>query len=148
MFEELTKFLEKIDKQSYGEWVIDKQSKGTHDDPIQMPFVDYSDYVLEFEKVFYDFEENHPEYGLRHYYDILKEAGLSELETIDASTLSPLDARTVLALILQEIRADRFCEGALLNAFEEGRIKQYLLRLRNIDEISLEVKQTGVSDIL
>ena len=138
MFEALTKYLEKIDTVHYGDWVIDKKSKGTPADPIQMPFVDYSSFVMEFVKQFYNFEEDHPEYGLSHYYDILQEADLSGQESIDVATLGTLDARTVLALILQEIRADRFCEGALLDAFEDGRIKQYLLRLKAIDEAATD----------
>ena len=42
MFESLTKYLPQlVEGQTYGDWVIDRKSKGTTDDPIMAPFVDY-----------------------------------------------------------------------------------------------------------
>ena len=42
MFESLTKYLPELDRaEGYGDWVVDRESKGTMGDPIQMPYVNY-----------------------------------------------------------------------------------------------------------
>ena len=38
-----------------------------------------------------------------------------------------------MALLLGAVRAERFCDGALLGFFEDGSIRRWLLRLREID---------------
>lgn len=48
--------------------------------------------------------------------------------------VSSLDGRTVMALIIGTIRADRFCEGTLLTSFERWSIAKWLSRLKRIDE--------------
>jgi hypothetical protein len=50
---------------------------------------------------------------------------------------SKLDEQAVLALLCGAIRADRFSEGALLNFFENGSIRRWLNRLKEIDNDSL-----------
>ena len=44
-----------------------------------------------------------------------------------------LDAKTVLALLNGAIRADRFCEGALLDFMKSGAIQRWLVRLKELD---------------
>lgn len=39
-----------------------------------------------------------------------------------------------MALLLGAVRAERFCDGALLDFFEDGSVKRWLLRLREIDD--------------
>lgn len=39
-----------------------------------------------------------------------------------------------MALLLEPVRAERFCDGALLGFFEDGSVKRWLLRLREIDD--------------
>lgn len=39
-----------------------------------------------------------------------------------------------MALLLGAVRAERFCDGALLGFFEDGSIRRWLVRLREIDE--------------
>lgn len=41
-YENITKYLEELEKDNIGTWIIDKKSAGTLDDPIQMPFVNYA----------------------------------------------------------------------------------------------------------
>lgn len=48
--------------------------------------------------------------------------------------VSELDGQAVIALLLGAVRADRFCEGALLGFFEDGSVKRWLLRLKEVDE--------------
>ena len=44
-----------------------------------------------------------------------------------------LDTKTVLALLNGVIRADRFCEGALLSFMKSGAIQRWLVRLKELD---------------
>lgn len=48
--------------------------------------------------------------------------------------VSGLDERCVMALIMGAVRAERFCDGALLNFFNNGSIRKWLERLKKIDE--------------
>lgn len=48
--------------------------------------------------------------------------------------VSELDGQAVMALLLRAVRAERFCDEALLGFFEDGSVKRWLLRLREIDD--------------
>ena len=48
--------------------------------------------------------------------------------------VSELDGQAVMALLLGAVRAERFCDGALLGFFEDGSVNRWLLRLREIDD--------------
>lgn len=42
MYKGLTRYLPEFDKvEGYGDWIIDRASRGTMDNPIQIPYVDY-----------------------------------------------------------------------------------------------------------
>lgn len=135
MFEGLTKHLLAIEKaERFGNWVVDRESKGTMDDPIQMPYVDYETTVTNVEQAIYDFADEHPEYELTHYRDILERNGLEWCsQEMSRADVSDLDGQAVMALLLGAVRAERFCDGALLGFFEDGSIRRWLLRLREID---------------
>lgn len=135
MYESLTRYLPEFDKvEGYGEWVIDHESKGTMDDPIQMPYVDYGPLVMGVYDAIYTFEEGHPEYGLNRYNDILDRNGLKwDGRMMSEADVSQLDGQAVTALILGAVRADRFCEGALLGFFEDGSMRRWLERLADLD---------------
>lgn len=77
MFEQLVGLLDKIKEDSIGEWIIDKENDGTPEHPMQMPFVAYSRFVRQFEDAVYNFEEEHPEYGLNRYGLILEKCGIN-----------------------------------------------------------------------
>ena len=48
MFESLTKHLPAIENaEGFGSWVVDRESKGTMDDPITMPYVNYGTTVAD-----------------------------------------------------------------------------------------------------
>ena len=49
------------------------------------------------------------------------------------ANVNALDGTTVVALIVGAIRAERFCDGALLDFFESGCIEKWLERLAEID---------------
>ncbi|MBQ7614370.1 MAG: hypothetical protein IJU77_04950 [Butyrivibrio sp.] len=52
---------------------------------------------------------------------------------MEAADVSKLDTQAVLALLLGAIRAERFCDGALLGLLESGAILRWLKRLQEID---------------
>ena len=136
MIESLTKHLPAIENaEGSGNWVVDRESKGTMNDPIKLPYVNYGTTVADVEQSIYDFVDEHPEYELTHYRDILERNGLEwgshALFVVD---VSELDVQAVMALLLGVVRAVRFCDRALLGFFGDGSMRRWLLRLREIDD--------------
>lgn len=136
MFENLTKHLPAIEKaEEYGNWVVDQESKGTMDDPIHMPYVNYGTTVMDIEQAIYAFVDEHPEYELNRYSDVLERNGLEwDGRIMTEADVSELNGQAVMALLLGAVGAERFCDGAFLSFFEDGYVKRWLLRLREIDE--------------
>lgn len=134
MYEKLTKYLDMIASDAIGNWIIDRENDGTIEHPIQMPYVSYSELVQHFIDDVYHFIKNHNEMGLNRYVDILNEYGIewgTKLMTdVDADAL---DARCIMALIVGAVRADRFCDGALLGFFKSGTISKWLKRLSELE---------------
>lgn len=141
-FKVLTKYISKIsDTVSLGEWFIDRENDGTPEHPIQMPFVNFNDLVDLFVEEFYQFSESHPEYQLACYGSILESSGLKwDGEEMRNADVNSLDAKCTLALIMGAIRAERFCDGALLSFFEDGFIMKWLKRLKVIDDSNVNVQ--------
>lgn len=142
-FEALTKYIAEIKTDYFGKWVIDEKNDGMPEHPIQMPFVNYSDVVDRFHGDLYSFCEGHPEYEHTRYGDILKQSGLEwSTESMECAEVSKLDAKTLIALLMGAVRAERFCDGALLGFFEDGAILRWLERLKEIDESTWSFKTT------
>lgn len=146
-FRFLTKYIGKLSTvRSYGEWIIDRDNDGTSEHPMQWPFVGYNDLICSFEKEFYQFVESHPEYQLKAYGEILERNGLTcDRHEMQNAHVDTLDAKGVLALIMGAIRAERFCDGALLGFFEDGSILKWLKRLKDID---CQFKDMKISEII
>ncbi len=137
-FDILTKYINRIQADSLGKWVIDKENDGTPEHPIQMPFVDYSEMVHNFIDDVYKFEVNNKDMNLTSYGDILEQNGFTwGTESMKSAEISNLNAQCVLALIMGAVRAERFCDGALLDFFESGSVLKWLERLKIIDEGSV-----------
>ena len=133
-FDILTKYIPIIQADSIGEWVIDNENDGTLEHLIQMPFVDYSEMVDNFIDDVYAFEESNKDMELTRYGDILNDNGLEwDSESMKNVDISSLNAQCVLALIMGAVRAERFCDGALLDFFKSGCILKWLDRLKNIE---------------
>ncbi len=134
MFETLTSYIPKIRDIDYGEWVIDRENDGTPEHPIQFPFVAYTQVVREFEDTVYRFIKEHQDMELNRYGDILSAASIEwGTKSMEGANVGGLNGTTIMALIVGAIRAERFCDGALLGFFESGCILKWLLRLREID---------------
>ena len=133
-FEPLTKYLEQINNDNIGTWITDHVNDGSPEHPIQMPFVNYSVMVHHFIDDVYEFIENHKDMELNHYGEILNENGIDwGTQSMSEADVSVLDARSVLALIVGAVRAERFCDGALLEFFKDGNISKWLMRLKEIE---------------
>jgi len=134
-YNNLTKYISMIQSDRFGEWVIDRENDGTPDQPIQMPFVNYSEMVNKFIDDVYSFEESNKDMGLNHYGDILKNNGLEwDMESMKNADVQNLNGQCVMALIMGAVRAERFCDGALLDFFKSGYILKCLERLKAIEK--------------
>ncbi len=133
-FDILTKYIPIVQADSIiGKWVVDKENDGTPEHPRQMPFVNYSETVNNFIDDVYTFEESNKDMELTRYRDILKDNGIEwDSESMKNADFSNLNAQCVLALIMHAVRAERFCDGALLNFFKSGCMLKWLERLNNI----------------
>jgi CCR4-NOT transcriptional regulation complex NOT5 subunit len=99
-----------------------------------MPFVGYSEMVNNFIDDVYTFEESNKDMELTRYGDILKDNGLEwGTESMKNADVSNVNVQCVLALIMGAVRAERFCDGALLDFFKSGCILKWLQRLNSIE---------------
>ena len=134
-FENLIKYLPLLEDDNIGTWIIDRENDGTPEHPIQMPFVNYSEMVHNFIKDVYDFEEKNKDFELTRYGEILEKNGLEwGSKSMSEADVSSLDNQCIMALIMGAVRAERFCDGALLGFFKDGSIKKWLERLKEIQE--------------
>ena len=132
-FEKLTDLLDKLNNDEFGTWHHDTEHKGTKEDPVQFPFPVYTEAVHELIDAVYEFIEDHPEYQLRHYYEVMERYGLKNLQDADIDSLND---EAVLALLTWVIRGERFCDGLILGNLKEGRIQHLLRRLKELDSCS------------
>ena len=134
-FEKLTKYIPLLNQTEIGNWVIDTENDGTIEHPIQFPFVAYSSLVSNFIDDVSGFVEDNPELHLNRYPDILEESGLEwSTQSMSGAIVEDLDAKVVCALIVGAVRAERFCDGALLTFFTNGSIMRWVHRLQEIEE--------------
>lgn len=136
MFESLTKHILPLEcNGNSGEWIIDQEHAGTAEDPKQMPFVAYDALAIAIEEAIYDFVDAHAEMQLTRYGEILEENGVSwGPESMTEADVSHFDGRTVMALLVGAVRAERFCNGALLSFLMNGCILRWLRRLEELDD--------------
>ena len=134
MYESLTRLIPGLIEE-YGTLIVDNESKGTMDDPIHMPFVNYSPAVIELMKAVYAFKAEHPDFELTKYEEILISNGLEwSRRSMSEADVSDADGKFVMALLMGAIRAERFSEGTLLGFCEDGSVLHWLKRLQEIDD--------------
>lgn len=134
MYESMTQYIDKLSAEEPGTWIVDNKNDGTPEHPIQFPFVMYGETVRNLEHAIYEFIESHEELGLRGYGEILENNGLKwDMNSMSDADVSSLDGVVVMALLLGAVRAERFCDGALLHFFENGCILRWLKRLKELD---------------
>lgn len=134
MYESLTKYLDEFAGAEFGTWIIDKKNDGTPEHPLQFPFVNYSCVVDHFIDDVYSFVDNHEEMGLHSYQKVLEENGIKwNAKSMETAVIDDLDAQCIIALIFGAIRAERFCDGAILAFLKDGTIVRWLERLKTLD---------------
>lgn len=134
-FENLIKYISSLEGDDFGAWVDDRENDGSPEHPIQMSFINYSETADRFIADVYDFMDRNEEMELNCYADILNKNGLKwESKSMHEADVSKLDAQCVMALIIGAVRADRFSEGALLKFFQDGSVRKWLERLKELDE--------------
>lgn len=134
-FAELTKYIPLIEQDEIGYWHVDCKHKGTMEDPVQFPFVVFSEMLNHFIDDVYSLVEKYPEWELNHYGQILEENGLRwDSRSMGSAIVDDLDARCICALLVGAVRAERFCDGALMEFFKDGSVKRWLQRLAELDQ--------------
>ena len=122
VYKVLTDYLPNFENDSRGTWAVDPSTgcstaKGG-----------------KFIEAVYSFMDEHPEYELNKYHEILKRNGLGwGMQSMIEADVSALDGKCVMALVMGAVRADRFATGALFSIFESGAVERWLLRLKEID---------------
>lgn len=133
-FELMTKYIEFLKKEEHGEWVINQTNDGSPEHPLHLPFVRYSQVVHSFIQDVHKFEKEHPGMKLTRYREILNEHGIEwQYKSMKEADVAQLDGQCVMALIMGAVRAERFCDGALLGLFKDGSILKWLKRLQSLD---------------
>jgi hypothetical protein len=92
----------------------------------QMPWFDFDEAVMEFQKALYDHGWVTPAFDWTEWQQPAQEFVNSQ-EKVDKA-----DLPTILKLFTAHVRADRFCEGHLAAMFENGHIVALLRRLKAI----------------
>ena len=132
-FQNIIKYLPLLEDDTFGTWIIDRENDGTSDHPIQMPFVNYSEMVHHFIEDVYAFVDENKDFELNHYYNILEQNGLEwGSKSMSEADVSRLDGKCIMAMIVGAVRAERFCDGALLGFFKDGSIRRWLERLKEV----------------
>ena len=134
MYESLTKYLDEFTGAEFGTWIIDKKNDGTPEHPLQFPFVNYSCVVDHFIDDVFSFVDKYEEVGLYSYQKVLEDNGIKwSWEPMVKAEVDNLDAQCIIALIFGAIRAERFCDGAILAFLKDGTIVRWLERLKTLD---------------
>ena len=135
-FDKLIGLLEPLENDSVGEWRIDKEHKGTEDDPIHFPYPMYTEVINELIEAVYEFEHENPEYELTKYGELLKKRGLEwRQRSMENADVSNMDAQGIMALLMGMVRGERFCDGAIMGMIKSGAVKKWLLRLQELKEM-------------
>lgn len=131
----LTKYINLLKNDNAGEWTRDKENDGSYERPIHVPFVIYSITVKKLADDIYKFAKESDEIVPSKYADILNANGIEwGYDSMMKADASGLDAQCILALLIASLRAERFCDGALLEFIESGAVIRWLKRLQELDE--------------
>lgn len=131
----LTKYINLLKNDNVGEWICDKENDGSSERPIHVPFVSYYIAVNNLADDIYKFAKESDEIVLSNYAEILQDNGIKwGYDSMMKADASGLDAQCILALLIASLRAERFCDGALLGFIKSGAVTRCLKRLQELDE--------------
>lgn len=99
----------------------------------------------------YRFVDEHEEFHLHEYRNVLEEYGLSwDDRTLRSADVSEMDAQGVLAILFGACRADHFCEGAFDDFAQDGYVSKWLKRLKELEEensMSIEIQKISITHL-
>lgn len=131
----LTKYINLLENDNVSEWIVDKENDGSSERPMHLPFVSYSITVHRLEGDIYKFAKESDEIVPGKYAEILQANGIEwGYDSMMKADASVLDAQCILALLIASLRAERFCDGALLGFIKNGAVIRWLKRLQELDE--------------
>ncbi|WP_337424305.1 DUF6508 domain-containing protein [Phascolarctobacterium succinatutens] len=131
----LTKYINLLKNDNAGEWICDKENDGSSERPIHVPFVSYSIAVNNLADDIYKFAKESNEIVPSKYAEILQANGIEwGYDSMIQADASEIDAQCILALLIASLRAERFCDGALLGFIKSGAVTRWLKRLQELDE--------------
>ena len=131
----LTKYINLLENDNVGEWICDKENDGSAERPMHVSFVIYSITVHKLADDIYKFAKESDEIVLSKYADILNANGIKwGYDSMMKADASGLDAQCILALLIASLRAEHFCDGALLEFIKNGAVIRWLKRLQELDE--------------
>ena len=131
----LTKYINLLENDNAGEWIVDKENDGSSERPMHLPFVIYSITVDKLTDDIYKFAKESNEIVPSKYAEILQTNGIEwGYDSMMKADASVLDAQCILALLIASLRAERFCDGVLLNFIKSGAVTKWLKRLQELDE--------------
>lgn len=131
----LTKYINLLKNDNDGEWICDKENDGSSERPIHVPFVSYSIAVNNLADDIYKFAKESNEIVPSKYAEIIQANGIEwGYDSMMKADASELDAQCILALLIASLRAERFCDGALLGFIKNGAVTRWLKRLQKLDE--------------
>lgn len=131
----LTKYINLLKNDNAGEWICDKENDGASERPMHLPFVIYSITVKKLADDIYKFAKESDEIVPSKYADILNANGIEwGYDSMMKADAPGLDAQCILALLIASLRAERFCDGALLEFIKNGAVARWLKRLQELDE--------------
>lgn len=131
----LTKYINLLENDNVGEWIVDKENDGSSERPMHLPFVSYSIAVDNLADDIYKFAKESNEIVPGKYAEILQANGIEwGYDSMMKADASGLDAQCILALLIASLRAERFCDGVLLGFIKNGAVTRWLKRLQELDE--------------
>ena len=103
------------------------------DHPFQFPYVSYTKEIDDFCSAVSSFVMDHPDMGLEQYKEILN-ANRIDIDAIKNVDVSECNAQCVCAMIVANVRAEKFCEGAILGSCMDKSFLKWLERLKESDD--------------
>ena len=136
MFETLTRHIPELQTSQFGHWNEQpKDADGSTEHPYVWPHVIHEPEICQLIEDIFAFAEAHPDFEHTRYSETLEEYGLKwATDSMSDADVSDKDAKLVIALLVGAIRAERFCDGALLGFLLNGSIEKWLRRLEEIDK--------------
>ena len=132
MYKKLAAYLPALNGEKHAKWVSGKTK-----DPSVSPFgfLVYDETGEGIMHEVYRIVDRCPQLELNRYQEILEKNGIrwskNEMEAVD---VSGWNEQGVMALLVGILRADRFVEGVYQEFLENGCIRKWIERLKEIDE--------------